>query len=141
MSAPEIAPSSPAAAPNVPDGPKKKETYFLYDPSSLKPLARMQSRNGWRYAALKVASKLHKFPESLRDEEDPALSRIWLRKSNTREVREYLGKVEDIPPQTIVRQGREITFKRRPVVKYTGKRWQWKGNKNEEEEANAAAEI
>lgn len=85
---------------------KQKQTFMLHDPESMAPIGRFVTTaiGDWRAAALKAASRGH--------------TRILLRKTGTREVREFEGRKDAIEPKTIKRGDREITYTHRPAVKY-----------------------
>lgn len=113
--------------------PKVKHTYMLHDPISLEPIAKMSSVDP-RYCALKVASRMAKLPESCKGDEEGTV-KIWLRKTNTKVLREYVGTTITLEnPQKIVRAGREIVYTRRPSVKFV-KTWVWGQGVPEEEAA------
>ena len=93
---------------------KPKHTFMLHDPTSMAALGKFQSTD-YRYAALKVASKGHK--------------RILLRKTNTKEIREFTGDVVQLDTPKVIQRGnrdRPITYTKRPVVKFVGK-WIYNG--------------
>lgn len=104
--------------------PKKpKSTFMLHDPISLASIAKLSSADP-RYCALKVASRMAKLPESCKGEEEGTV-KIWLRKTNTKVIREYIGTTLALDtPQKIVRAGREIIYTRRPSVRFV-KSWVW----------------
>ena len=80
---------------------------MLHNPDDMSALGKFVSTD-YRYAALKVASRGHK--------------RILLRKTNTREVREFTGDVVDLAtPKEIHRGDRVITYSKRPVVRFVRK--------------------
>lgn len=111
--------------------PKVKHTFMLHDPKSLEPIAKMTSADP-RYCALKVASRMAKLPESCKGDEEGTV-KIWLRKTNTKVLREYVGTTITLEtPQKIVRAGREIVYTRRPSVKFV-KTWVWGQDVPEEE--------
>ena len=111
--------------------PKPKHTYMLHDPVSLAPIAKMSSVDP-RYCALKVASRMAKLPESCKGDVEGTV-KIWLRKTNTKILREYTGTTITLEtPQKIVRAGREIVYTRRPSVKFV-KTWVWGQDVPEEE--------
>jgi hypothetical protein len=117
--------------------PKVKHTYMLHDPISLEPIAKMSSVDP-RYCALKVASRMAKLPASCAGDEDGTV-KIWLRKTNTKVLREYVGTTITLEnPQKIVRAGREIVYTRRPSVKFV-KTWVWGQEVPEEEAAEERA--
>lgn len=115
--------------------PKVKHTWMLHCPVTMRALCKIQSADA-RYAALKCSSRLHKLPETTKGEEEGTV-KIWLRRTNTKCIREYIGRVQEINPTQVVRSGRVITYTKRPVVKFSGKMWTWDGaleGKEEEEE-------
>ncbi len=88
---------------------KPKSTFMLHDPKDFTPLGKFVSTD-YRYAALKCASRGHE--------------RILLRKTNTKEVREFAGKVVTLDtPKQITRgnPARTITYSKKPTVKFVGK--------------------
>ena len=116
---------------------KEKSTFMLHCPNSLEALAKLSSVD-FRYAALKVASRIEKLPENLR-QEDGSL-RIWLRKTNTKIVREYNGNVITLEtPQEVIRQGRKIVYTKKPQVKYV-KKMLWEELASPEKAAEAPQE-
>ena len=85
---------------------------MLHDPRDLSSLGKYQSAD-FRYAALKVASRGHKH--------------ILLRKTNTKEIREFAGDVVALDtPKQIHRGDRVITYSKKPVVKFV-KKWLYQG--------------
>ena len=86
---------------------KEKHTFMLHDPANFQSLGKFVSTD-FRYSALKVASRGH--------------TRILLRKTNTKIVYEYSGKVVDLETPQIVKRGeREIKYTKKPVVKFVRK--------------------
>lgn len=83
-----------------------KRTFMLHAPDDMSALGRFVSTD-WRYAGLKAASRGH--------------TKILLRQTGTREVREFEGSKVEIDPKTIVRGGREIKYTHRPSVKFVRK--------------------
>lgn len=104
----EMASSTPApAAAAASNGKKPKSTFMLHDPKDMSSLGKYQSTD-FRYAALKVASRGH--------------TDIWLRKTNTKEVRKFAGRVDNLDtPKEIHRGNRVIRYTKKPVVKFVGK--------------------
>ena len=98
------APSSSAASASATKKPRR--TFRLHSPADMTALGRFISTE-WRYAALKAASRGH--------------TKILLRQTGTREVRQFEGAKVEIDPKEITRGGRTITYTHRPQVKYTGK--------------------
>lgn len=103
-------PSPPAPAPS---GVSKKRAarprscFMLHAPETFVPLGKFQSSDA-RYAALKAASRGH--------------TDILLRQTNTRIISQYEGKVQTLDqPHVTVRQGREIVYTKKPVVKFVKK--------------------
>lgn len=91
---------------------KPKSTFMLHDPNDLSSLGKYQSTD-FRYAALKVASRGHK--------------KILLRKTNTKEIREFNGDVVALDqPKEINRGDRVIKYTKKPVVKFV-KKWVYQG--------------
>ena len=106
------APTAPAAA-----APPKKQgakfTFMLHDPVDMSSLGKYVSTD-YRYAALKVASRGH--------------TRILLRKTNTKEIREFAGEVVPLEvPKEIHRGDRVIRYYKKPTVKFL-KRWVYAGH-------------
>jgi len=88
----------------------------------------------YRYGALKACSRINKLPDSCKGEEEGTV-KIWLRRTNTKIIREYIGKVVTLDtPQVVVREKREIVYTKRPQVKYV-RQWVWQ----EEEGQNTNA--
>lgn len=91
---------------------KPRLTFMLHDPSTMASLGKFVSTD-YRYAALKAATRGH--------------TRIMLRKTNTKEVREFEGKVLTLDaPKIIKRTGegkspREVEYNKRPSVKFLRK--------------------
>lgn len=85
---------------------KPKRTFMLHSPQDMSALGRFISTD-WRYAGLKAASRGH--------------TKILLRATGTREVREFEGARVEIPPKNITRGGRTITYTHRPQVKFVRK--------------------
>jgi len=107
----KMANSTPAES-NAKAGPKPKSTFMLHDPNDLSSLGKYQSTD-FRYAALKVASRGHK--------------KILLRKTNTKEIREFAGDVVSLDqPKEINRGDRVIKYTKKPVVKFV-KKWVYQG--------------
>lgn len=104
-----MATSTPPAAPKT---KKPKSTFMLHDPKDYSSLGKYQSTD-FRYAALKVASRGHKD--------------ILLRKTNTKEIREFKGDVVTLDtPKEIHRGDRVIKYTKKPVVKFV-KKWVYQG--------------
>lgn len=86
---------------------KPKITFMLHDPADMSSLGKYVSTD-YRYAALKVASRGH--------------TRILLRKTNSKEVREFTGAVVPLEtPKEIHRGDRVISYNKKPTVKYIRK--------------------
>lgn len=101
------APSSPVAAPAKKRAGRARVTYMLHKPKTFESLGKFQSSDA-RYAALKAASRGH--------------TTILLRETNTRIIYEYEGKVQVLDtPHVTVRQGRTITYSKKPVVRFVAK--------------------
>ena len=97
------APSAAAA----PSAKKPKITFMLHDPADMSSLGKYVSTD-YRYAALKVASRGHR--------------QILLRKTNTKEVREFAGDVVTLDtPKQISRGDRVISYFKKPTVKFVKK--------------------
>jgi hypothetical protein len=85
---------------------KPRRTFMLHSPTDMTALGRFVSTD-WRYAALKAASRGH--------------TKILLRQTGTREVREFDGARVEISPKEITRGGRSIVYTHRPQVKFQRK--------------------
>lgn len=113
-------PTAPAAASEAPATkrtPRPKHTFMLHDPADLSSLGKYQSTD-FRYAALKVASRGHK--------------KILLRKTNTKEIREFKGDVVALDkPKEIHRGDRVIKYSKKPVVNFV-KKWIYQGSLDDE---------
>lgn len=91
----------------APKTKKPKVTFMLHDAKDFASLGKYQSTD-FRYAALKVASRGHKH--------------ILLRKTNTKEMREFTGDVVPLAaPKEIHRGDRVIRYTKKPVVKFVKK--------------------
>jgi hypothetical protein len=89
---------------------RPKFTFMLHDPEDMTSLGKFVSTD-FRYAALKVASRGH--------------TNIVLRKTNSKECREFRGDVLSLDePQQIRRGERVIVYKVKPIVKFLRK-WVW----------------
>lgn len=100
------APDAPAPAPKA---PRARHTFMLHDPSDYSPLGKYVSTD-YRYAALKVASRGHE--------------RILLRRTNTREIREYAGKITPLETPKQITRGdppRTISYSKKPSVTFVKK--------------------
>lgn len=89
--------------------PKPKSTFMLHNPTDMSPLGKFVSTD-YRYAALKVASRGH--------------TRILLRKTNTKDIREFTGNVVTLDTPKQITRGdppRTITYSKKPTVKFVGK--------------------
>lgn len=109
-------PAAPAAAASptkaVAAAKRPKSTFMLHDPKDLASLGKYQSTD-FRYAALKVASRGYK--------------NILLRKTNTKEIREFKGDIVTLDkPKEIHRGDRVIKYSKKPVVKFV-KKWIYHG--------------
>ena len=105
--------------------PKKKPkfTFMLHDCTTMEAIGKLVSVD-YRYGALKACSRINKLPDSCKGEEEGTV-KLWLRRTNTKIIREYVGKVVTLEtPQVVVRQNREIIYTKRPSVKYI-KQWVW----------------
>jgi hypothetical protein len=117
-SAPAPATAAAAAATQITKTRKPKCTFMLHDPKDLSSLGKYQSTD-FRYAALKVASRGHKA--------------ILLRKTNTKEMREFTGDVVPLDaPKEIHRGDRVIKYTKKPVVKFV-KKWVYAGAVDDDE--------
>lgn len=94
-------------ATDAPPRQKPRHTFMLHDPADMTCRGKYVSTDH-RYAALKVASKGH--------------DRILLRKTNTKEVREFRGEVVELDtPKQIMRGDRPITYSKKPRVRFVRK--------------------
>jgi hypothetical protein len=89
--------------------PRPKSTFMLHDPDNFSPLGKFVSTD-YRYAALKCASRGHE--------------QILLRKTNTKEIRKFEGKVVTLDSPKEITRGtppRTIVYSKKPTVKFIGK--------------------
>ena len=92
---------------------RQRQTYMLHEVDTYFPKGKMQGSD-FRYAALKAASRGHKT--------------IWIRKTNTKEMREYSGSIVELDtPKEVKRGDRVIKYTRRPAVKFVRK-WTYQGD-------------
>jgi len=90
-----------------PRGRKPRHTYMLHDPKTFENLGKYRSTD-FRYSALKVASR--------------GCKDIVLRRTNTKVCYQYEGSVVNLDkPQTVMRGEREITYSKKPTVKFIRK--------------------
>lgn len=75
----DVQPETAATTKPVKKTPRVKSTFTLHDPTSMTVVGKLSSSDP-RYAALKAASKGH--------------TRILLRKTGTRIIREYTGSLQ-----------------------------------------------
>lgn len=88
----------------------KRQTFMLHSPSDMSSIGRFvtSAQGDWRAAALKAASRGH--------------TQIYLRRTGTREVREFEGRKDVLDPPKVIKRGdREITYNNRPAVKFVRK--------------------
>lgn len=86
---------------------KKKSTFMLHDPDTMTCKGKFVAMD-FRYAALKCASRGN--------------TTIYLRKTNTREIRVFEGAIVELEqPKEIRRGDRVITYRTKPVVKFLRK--------------------
>ena len=86
---------------------RRKRTFMLHEPGTMKPLGKFVS-NTPRSAAAKAASR--------------GFKKILLRETGTKILREYEGgRVTLDPPKVVTRGERTVTFKTTSVVKSIGK--------------------
>lgn len=91
----------------VPVTVRTKSTFMLHNPTDMSCAGRFVAP-GYREAALKAASRGH--------------SDILLRKSGTREIRQFKGVIETLDTPKIVKRGdREVAFHKKPNVKFEKK--------------------
>jgi hypothetical protein len=100
-------PDAPAAPVIATRTKKPRYTYMLHNPEDMSSLGKYVSTD-YRYAALKVASR--------------GFKKILLRKTNSKEVREFDGDVVTLDtPKIIKRADREIEYFKKPTVKFVKK--------------------
>lgn len=105
---------------------KPKFTFMLHDPTDMSSCGKYQSSD-YRYAALKAASK--------------GAEKILLRKTNTKEVREFTGSNLTLDtPKEISRGGRTIQYHKKPAVKFV-KKFSFNGDLPEDEDAEEAKDT
>ena len=115
--------ATPAAAPAPAQAPaqkaaREKFTFMLHNPTDMTSEGKYCSSD-YRYAALKCASK--------------GVTDILLRKTNTKEIREFKGQIVDLPePKQINRGDRVISYTRKPTVKFVRK-WLYEGPEVQQE--------
>lgn len=98
---------APAPAARTPRAKKTKSTFMLHSPPTMSCKGKFVAAD-YRYAALKVASR--------------GVADIYLRKTNSREVRVFKGSIVPLDtPKEIRRGDRTITYHNKPVVKYVRK--------------------
>jgi hypothetical protein len=101
--------------------PRTKSTYMLHHPTDMTSLGKFVS-TGYRYAALKVASRVgseryKKLYEGLK-QKDSDVATIVLRETGTKDCRVFEGKSEDLKePKVIERGARKVVYNKKPVVK------------------------
>ncbi len=98
-----------APAPAATRAPRARHTFMLHDPTDYSPLGKYVSTD-YRYAALKVASRGH--------------TQILLRKTNSREIREYAGKITPLETPKLITRGdppRTIQYNKKPSVHFLRK--------------------
>jgi hypothetical protein len=87
--------------------PKPKSTFMLHDPKTFASLGKYVSTDA-RYSALKAASR--------------GIEDIYLRKTNSKIIYHYKGSVVTLDtPQVVNRGSRQITYTKKPVVKFQSK--------------------
>lgn len=86
---------------------KEKKTFMLHHPDTFASLGKFVSTD-FRYAALKAASRGHK--------------KILLRITDTKLVYEFQGDIVELEiPQIVKRGEREISYNKKPTVKFVQK--------------------
>lgn len=86
---------------------KQKKTFMLHKPDTFESLGKFVSTD-FRYAALKAASRGH--------------TDIYLRITDTKLVYQFEGSIQKLDqPQVVLRGEREITYTKKPMVKYVRK--------------------
>lgn len=114
MAGTTIATTDEAPRAPVPKPRKAKSTFMLHDPKDLSSLGKYQSTD-FRYAALKVASR--------------GYTDILLRKTNTKEIRQFTGSVIKLDNPKVIKRGdreKPIVYTKKPVVKFV-KKWVYQG--------------
>lgn len=106
--------------------PRQRSTYMLHEVDTYFPKGKMQGSD-FRYAALKAASRGH--------------TKIWIRRTNTKEMREYEGSIVKLDtPKKVKRGDRVIEYTRRPAVKFVRK-WIYQGAPDDEAEQDTEQPI
>lgn len=96
-----------ASEPKQPRQTKPKFTFMLHDADDMSSCGKYSSSD-YRYAALKAASK--------------GSTRILLRKTNSKEVREFTGSIVTLDtPKEINRGNRVIKYSKKPCVRFVRK--------------------
>ena len=105
---------SSTAAETAPLKPKSvRHSFMLHDPVNMEAVSKYSSSHA-RYAALKAASA--------------GVKRIILRRTNSKICRVYEGDIVDLPEPKVIKRGdREITYKRKPTVRFTGETFVYDG--------------
>lgn len=108
-----------SAATETATATRAKSTFMLHDPTDMSCAGRFVAP-GYREAALKAASRGH--------------TDILLRKSGTREIRQFKGVIETLDTPKIVKRGdREVAFHKKPNVKFE-KKFYYDGKTQPDEE-------
>lgn len=111
-----VSDSAAVVAPTGTGRPKK--TFMLHVPGDMSAAGRFVAP-GYREAALKAASRGH--------------TDILLRKSGTREIRQFQGFIETLSAPKVVKRGdREVLFSKKPNVKFV-KKYQFDGKVQDDE--------
>lgn len=112
-----VSDSAAVVAPTGTTG-RPKKTFMLHVPGDMSAAGRFVAP-GYREAALKAASRGH--------------TDILLRKSGTREIRQFQGFIETLSAPKVVKRGdREVLFSKKPNVKFV-KKYQFDGKVQDDE--------
>lgn len=97
---------------------RPKKTFMLHAPGDMSATGRFVAP-GYREAALKASSRGH--------------TDILLRRSGTREIRQFQGFIETLSTPKVVKRGdREVLFSKKPNVKFV-KKYQFDGKVQDDE--------
>jgi hypothetical protein len=126
---------SPSALPPQntakPKRTRSKSVFMAHDPDTFACNGKYTSVD-WRYGALKCCSRMGGEPGVVHN--------ILLRKTGTKEVRQYEGNIVSLDTPQIVKRGdRVISYTKKPVVKFV-KKFMWGGGEDCGEDPAAAPE-
>ena len=121
MAASDAIATDPATAPKAAKNKADKHTYMLHDPRTLACLGKFRATHD-RYAALKAASAAHRPNSKLTAiVDDKGVAHISSRRTNTRLVRKYEGRVVPLKEPKVVKRGdEEVVYTRKPTATYVG---------------------